>query len=141
LSAAFPAAPIKKDAQILSAFLQELPSGIRAAFEFRHDSWFDDEIFESLRGHNAALCIAESEKLCTPAVTTAPFGYLRLRRQDYNATDIARWADFLRSNGNEWSDSSTKHEESAGSLAADDPIAKFGSFRLRPTRKSTRALE
>ena len=64
--------------------------------------------------HNAALCIAESEKLCTPAVATAPFGYLRLRRQDYNATDIARWADFLRSNDNKWSDAFVyfKHEES-----------------------------
>ena len=89
----------KKDAQILSAFLDELPEGIRAAFEFRHESWFDDEVFESLRAHNAALCIAESEKLTTPALATADFGYLRLRREDYTATDVARWAEFLRSEG------------------------------------------
>jgi uncharacterized protein YecE (DUF72 family) len=50
----------KKDAQVLQAFLAELPNGIRAAFEFRHDSWLDDEIFENLRAHNAALCIADS---------------------------------------------------------------------------------
>jgi uncharacterized protein YecE (DUF72 family) len=104
----------KKDAQVLGAFLEELPNGIRAAFEFRHDSWFDDEIFESLRAHNAALCIAESEKLCAPTVATARFGYLRLRRQDYTRADCERWAEFLHSNDREWSDAFVyfKHEES-----------------------------
>jgi uncharacterized protein YecE (DUF72 family) len=103
----------KKDAQVLNAFLEELPDGIRAAFEFRHDSWLDDEIFENLREHNAALCIAESAKLSTPAIATAGFGYLRLRREDYNAADIARWAEFLRSKEGTWNDAFVyfKHEE------------------------------
>jgi uncharacterized protein YecE (DUF72 family) len=103
----------KKDAHILKAFLEELPDGIRAAFEFRHDSWFDDEIFESLGAYNAALCIAESAKLSTPTVATADFGYLRLRREDYNETDVVRWAEFLRSNESKWSDAFVyfKHEE------------------------------
>lgn len=103
----------KKDAQVLNAFLAELPNGIRAAFEFRHDSWLDDEIFENLRAHNAALCIADSAKLTTPTVATADFGYLRLRREDYSATDIVRWAEFLRSNESKWSDAFVyfKHEE------------------------------
>ena len=70
----------RKDAGILAAFLEELPDGVRAAFEFRHKSWFDDEIFASLRRHNAALCIAESADLSTPIEATANFGYLRLRR-------------------------------------------------------------
>jgi uncharacterized protein YecE (DUF72 family) len=103
----------KKDSQVLNAFLEELPDGIRAAFEFRHDSWFDDEIFASLRAHNAALCIAEGEKLSAPTTATASFGYLRLRRQDYNTADIARWAEFLLSNDTKWSDAFVyfKHEE------------------------------
>ena len=105
----------KKDAQVLSAFLDELPNGIRAAFEFRHESWFDDEVFENLRARNAALCIAESAKLTTPTLATAGFGYLRLRREDYNAMDIARWAEFLRSQEGTWSDAFVyfKHEERA----------------------------
>ncbi|PYL39591.1 MAG: DUF72 domain-containing protein, partial [Verrucomicrobia bacterium] len=70
----------KKDADVLSSFLRELPS-MRAAFEFRHESWFDDEIFEMLKKQNIALCIADTEKLATPKMATADYGYLRLRRE------------------------------------------------------------
>ena len=103
----------KKDARIINSFLEDLPDGVRAAFEFRHKSWFDDEIFESLRARNAALCIAESADLSTPTVATADFGYLRLRREDYGAADITRWAEMLRSNANQWRDAFVyfKHEE------------------------------
>ncbi|HEY5704889.1 MAG TPA: DUF72 domain-containing protein [Terrimicrobiaceae bacterium] len=103
----------KKDMHVLRPFLQELPDGVRAAFEFRHGSWFDDEVFESLGARNAALCIAEGEKLCTPTLATANFGYLRLRRQDYTTADVSRWADFLRSNESKWGDAFVyfKHEE------------------------------
>ncbi len=103
----------KKDAGVLSAFLEELPDGVRPAFEFRHQSWFDDEIFENLRRHNAALCIAESADLSTPNEATANFGYLRLRREDYGAADIARWSEMLRSNASKWTDAFVyfKHEE------------------------------
>lgn len=103
----------KKDARILNAFLEDLPDGIPAVFEFRHDSWFDDEIFESLRAHNTALCIAESANLSTPIIATANFGYLRLRREDYGPDDIARWAEMLHSNAAKWSDAFVyfKHEE------------------------------
>ena len=103
----------RKDAGILAAFLEELPDGVRAAFEFRHKSWFDDEIFASLRRHNAALCIAESADLSTPVEATANFGYLRLRREDYGPEDIARWSETLRSHASKWSDAFIyfKHEE------------------------------
>ncbi len=103
----------RKDAGILGSFLEELPDGVRAAFEFRHKSWFDDEIFERLRRHNAALCIAESADLSTPIEATANFGYLRLRREDYGADDIARWSETLRSHASKWSDAFVyfKHEE------------------------------
>jgi uncharacterized protein YecE (DUF72 family) len=103
----------RKDAGILAAFLEQLPDGVRAAFEFRHKSWFDDEIFASLRKHNAALCIAESADLSTPIEATANFGYLRLRREDYGPEDIARWSETLRSHTSTWSDAFVyfKHEE------------------------------
>jgi uncharacterized protein YecE (DUF72 family) len=103
----------RKDAGILAAFLEQLPDGVRAAFEFRHRSWFDDEIFASLRKHNAALCIAESADLSTPIEATANFGYLRLRREDYGPEDIARWSEGLRSHASKWSDAFVyfKHEE------------------------------
>jgi len=103
----------RKDAGILAAFLEQLPDGVRAAFEFRHKSWFDDEIFASLRTHHAALCIAESADLSTPIEATANFGYLRLRREDYGPEDIARWSETLRSHASTWSDAFVyfKHEE------------------------------
>ncbi len=103
----------KKDAAVLAAFLEEIPSGMRAAFEFRHASWFDDEVFPLLKNRNAALCIADSEKLSTPAVATADFGYLRLRREDYQTSDISRWAEMVRKNGGSWNDAFIylKHEE------------------------------
>lgn len=105
---------LKKDAPLLAAFLDEIPDGMRAAFEFRDASWFTDEVFTILRNRNAALCIADSDALATPAVATAEFGYLRLRREDYEAADISRWADAVRSNEAVWRDAFVffKHEES-----------------------------
>ena len=105
---------LKKDAALLGAFLADVPDGMRCAFEFRHDSWFDDETFALLRGKNLALCIADSEKLATPNVATADYGYLRLRREDYSESDVARWADAVKARSNEWSDAFVyfKHEES-----------------------------
>jgi uncharacterized protein YecE (DUF72 family) len=73
---------LKRDAARLKAFLTELPTNQRVAFEFRDGSWFCDEIYDLLRGTNAALCIAESEKLETPNVQTADFCYLRLRNPE-----------------------------------------------------------
>ncbi|HKV48070.1 MAG TPA: DUF72 domain-containing protein [Candidatus Acidoferrales bacterium] len=75
---------LKCNAARLEMFLNELPQETRIAFEFRHESWFCDEIFDLLRKANAALCEAESENMKTPAVQTADFAYLRLRREDYS---------------------------------------------------------
>jgi uncharacterized protein YecE (DUF72 family) len=105
---------LKKDAALLSAFLEEIPVGMRGAFEFRHDSWFDDEIYALLQAKNLALCIADSEKLATPVVATADYGYLRLRREDYQEADVARWAGVVNEQMTSWSDAYVyfKHEES-----------------------------
>jgi uncharacterized protein YecE (DUF72 family) len=83
---------LRKDTPLLRAFLEQLPPGVRAAFEFRHASWFDDEVYRVLADRNVALCIADSEKLTTPLVDTADFGYFRLRDEGYTAGDIGRWA-------------------------------------------------
>ncbi len=105
---------LKKDAELLAAFLQDLPPRMRCAFEFRHESWFDDGVFELLRKANVALCLADSEKLTTPLVATADYGYLRLRREDYTAADVKQWAEKIRGLSSNWSDALVyfKHEES-----------------------------
>jgi uncharacterized protein YecE (DUF72 family) len=75
----------KKDASRLEAFLDSLSPKRRVAFEFRHPSWFDDEVFALLRDHHAALCIAdEKDDLLVPFVATTDWGCLRLRRPDYD---------------------------------------------------------
>lgn len=104
-----------KDLELLRAFLAELPNTLRAAFEFRHPSWFEDSVFETLRGAKAALCIAENEELTTPAVATADFGYLRLRREDYTMPQVHKWADLVAGQKREWTDAFVyfKHEEHA----------------------------
>jgi uncharacterized protein YecE (DUF72 family) len=74
----------QKDAPRLRAFLELLPVERRVTLEFRHPSWFDDEIFGLLREQGAALCIAEDEHLEAPFVATTDWGYLRLRQLDYD---------------------------------------------------------
>jgi uncharacterized protein YecE (DUF72 family) len=73
----------KKDVPRLEAFLSLVPKEMRAAFEFRHVSWFDDEVYAALSSHGAALCLAEDDELSTPFVPTTSWGYLRLRRAEY----------------------------------------------------------
>jgi uncharacterized protein YecE (DUF72 family) len=106
----------KKDAPLLEGFLATLPLSIRATFEFRHPSWLeDDEVLATLRRHNAALCIAETEELDATQVATADFGYLRLRREDYTGPQIERWAEFIQSQEAQWREAFIyfKHEEEA----------------------------
>lgn len=74
---------LKVDLEVLRAFLASLPKRMPTAFEFRHDSWLNDETYAVLREHNAALCVAESEERTTPEVTTADFNYYRFRKPNY----------------------------------------------------------
>jgi uncharacterized protein YecE (DUF72 family) len=76
---------LKCDVPLLQDFLAGVPRQVRSALEFRHVSWFSDEVYELMRGLNVALCQAESEKLETPDVQTADFAYLRLRKETYSA--------------------------------------------------------
>ena len=86
---------LKKDVETFDAFLAELPPKVCAAFEFRHPSWLDDEIFARLASRNLALCVADSEKMSTPVRVTADYTYFRLRDEGYRPDDIARWGDTI----------------------------------------------
>jgi uncharacterized protein YecE (DUF72 family) len=103
----------KANLEVFDAFLADLPPGAKAAFEFRHASWFDEAVYDRLRGRNLALCIADSEKLSTPVVATADYGYFRLRDEGYVDADLDRWADVIRLYQAQWKDTFVyfKHEE------------------------------
>jgi uncharacterized protein YecE (DUF72 family) len=102
----------KKATDRLGELLTILPDGFRAAFEFRHESLFDDEVYALLRSRNASLCIADTEEGTTPEVATADFGYLRLRAEEYSDDDLKRWIATIDRVGAGWSDAYVffKHE-------------------------------
>jgi len=106
----------KKDVPRLKEFLSTIPPGRRAAMEFRHASWHDDEVHEALRAHGAALCAAdvddgEDASEAAPLVPTAGWGYLRLRRADYDDAALRDWIARIRAQA--WSDVFVffKHED------------------------------
>ncbi len=102
----------KKDAERLRNFLGILPGHKRAAFEFRHESWFDEEILDLLRANDCALVVSDTdEKPLTEIITTAAWGYLRLRRTNYEEQDLADW--MRRVQGQRWNDAFVffKHED------------------------------
>ncbi|MGZ5049102.1 MAG: DUF72 domain-containing protein [Usitatibacter sp.] len=88
---------LKKDVARLAEFLALLPADHNAAFEFRNDTWFDDEVYGALRDRGAALVLSEREDNAPPPmVPTAPWGYVRLRLESYSPDELARWAERLR---------------------------------------------
>jgi uncharacterized protein YecE (DUF72 family) len=89
---------VRKDVSRLRAFLAQLPPGARVAFEFRHPEWFCDQVFGLLRERGAGLCVADADnELEVPFVSTADWGYLRLRQPDYDDAALAEWVNRLRS--------------------------------------------
>jgi uncharacterized protein YecE (DUF72 family) len=105
---------LKNDHALLKEFLAILPAGLKGAFEFRHDSWFNDETFATLKAKNLALCIADTETLTTPVVVAADYGYFRLRNPAYTKADIKRWARVIDEQRKNLKDiyAYFKHEES-----------------------------
>ena len=84
---------LKKDLPRLAAFLSLLPASHNAAFEFRSDTWFSDDVYETLKGSGAALVLSEREDNAPPPlVETAPWGYVRLRLETYSDDDLKQWA-------------------------------------------------
>ena len=102
---------LKKDVERLQTFLDLLPKRYGAAFEFRHESWFDDDTYDALRAANASLVVAETDEMAVPRVATADWGYLRLRKPGYDEAQLADWADWVTDQG--WQDSFVffKHED------------------------------
>jgi len=103
---------LKKDLLRLEAFLALLDDGERAALEFRHESWFDDEVFDCLRRNSCALCVADADDLpATRLVSTAGWGYVRLRRESYTDESLGQWIEQLGSQG--WDEAYVffKHED------------------------------
>ena len=87
---------LRVDVERLRDFLPLIPDGVRAAFEFRHESWFTDAVYQALADRDAALVVADTGEGTPPLVDTAPFGYVRMRRADYSAGELATWAERLR---------------------------------------------
>jgi uncharacterized protein YecE (DUF72 family) len=103
----------RKDLERLTDFLANLPDPTRAAFEFRHESWFDDEVYDALRSAGTAFCIADDDGAAEPAsvISTASWGYLRLRRESYSESDLDAWARRIRDHSWESAYVFFKHED------------------------------
>jgi uncharacterized protein YecE (DUF72 family) len=104
---------LKVDAKLLEEFLTVLPRAVPSAFEFRHESWFTDEIFNLLKNGNRALCVAETEERITPDEVTADFCYYRYRKPSYTPDErramVARLREHLGQGRNVFA--YFKHEE------------------------------
>jgi uncharacterized protein YecE (DUF72 family) len=102
----------KKDLSRLSTLLDQMKEKYRVALEFRHESWFDDEVFDCLRKRSCALCVADAEDLPKPRLTnTASWGYVRLRREAYADKDLKKWIKNL--SAQDWKETYVffKHED------------------------------
>lgn len=103
---------LKRDVETLKRFISFLPGERAIAFEFRHVSWFDEQTFAALREHNCALCLADTdEREISDLLSTANWGYLRLRRAGYSAAELVRWKERLLAQ--DWSETYVffKHED------------------------------
>jgi uncharacterized protein YecE (DUF72 family) len=105
---------MQKDVPRLRGFLGLLPPSRRFAIEFRHESWFDDDVFSALRERDIAMCLAEQEDFKCPVNATASWGYLRLHRSDYDDAALGEWAKCVTTQT--WSEAYVffKHDEDGG---------------------------
>ena len=104
---------LKKDTERLKTFLGVIPEGVHAAFEFRHESWYEDDAVDALRSAGQALAIADTDELTAPRVATAPWGYLRLRRVEYTDDEVRDWTSWTLAQP--WTNAYAffKHEDAA----------------------------
>lgn len=120
---------MKKDLERLKSFIKHLPAQIPAAFEFRHPTWFDDDVVDALRSRNLALCVSDTDDLPASHIDrTANWGYLRLRRVQYSKEDLEQWLN--RINEQDWKQTFVffKHEdEGTGPRLARDFISWAGA--------------
>jgi uncharacterized protein YecE (DUF72 family) len=115
------------DVERLKEYLEAVPAGVRMAFEFRHPSWLDDAVYGLLAHHGHSLCIADGEDMDTPAIATANWGYLRLRRPDYTPDQLDHWEHTIAAMNWEEAFVFFKHEDAgAGPLMAEAFAKRFG---------------
>ena len=111
---------MERDDSLLSDFIAQLGGRVRAAFEFRHRSWFADSVLDVLQRAGVALCVAESDKLLSPIKRTAPYIYLRLRKMEYDNAALASWSEKINELMTDDGEAYIyfKHEAAAPELAA-----------------------
>jgi uncharacterized protein YecE (DUF72 family) len=123
---------LKSDTGLLREFLALFPRNFRSSFEFRHESWFNEDTYSALRNVNAALCISETEKLTTPEIHTANYTYFRLREAEYSADALKHVVDRIEGTLSQGLDSYVffKHEE--------DPRSPLNALKvLKSVRERT----
>ena len=106
---------LRKDTDRLRAFIDTLPADRRYTIEFRHESWFEDDVFNALRERDIPMCVTEQPDFASPLVSTATWGYTRLHRLDYDDAMLAEWARKI--SAQPWSEAFVffKHDEGVGS--------------------------
>lgn len=120
---------LKADVKLLEEFLITLPRAVQSAFEFRHDSWFTEQVYDVLRKSSRALCVAETEERNTPDVVTADFCYYRYRKPSYTADERRAMVSRLQEHLGQGRDvfAYFKHEETpAGALYAMEVLQEVG---------------
>lgn len=130
----------KKDLPRLTQFLKHIPGTTRAAIEFRHATWFEEDVFDCLKANGCALCIADADDVLEiPFVSTATWGYLRLRREEYSDGDLKKWMKQVQGQGWERAYIFFKHEDAGTGprLAAQFIRLSEGSSKAGKGRKHT----
>jgi uncharacterized protein YecE (DUF72 family) len=132
---------LKKDLARLEQFLKHIPGDVRAAFEFRHASWFEQDVFDCLKANSCALCIADADdELEIPFVATANWGYLRLRRMEYSPNDLKKWMKQVQSQHWDHTFVFFKHEDegTGPKLAAQFLKLSGSSTAAKPHRQNSK---
>ncbi|HMI43907.1 MAG TPA: DUF72 domain-containing protein [Gemmatimonadaceae bacterium] len=116
---------LKKDTNRFRGFLGLLPSDRRYVFEFRHESWFDDEIYDAMRERDIAMCVIEQDEFKCPVVSTASWGYLRLHKLDYDNAALTEWANCVTNQ--RWKEAYVffKHDESEAGGSGPPAVSTF----------------
>ena len=106
---------LKKDVPRLQAFVDTLPNDRKFTIEFRNPTWFEDDVYDVLRGRGIAMCVTEQPEFASPVVATAPWGYARLHRLDYDEAALGGWAEKI--GALPWGEAYVyfKHDEGVGS--------------------------
>ena len=116
---------MKKDVDRFRGFLGLLPSDRRYVFEFRHESWFADDVYDAMRERDIALCIAEQDDFGCPVVCTSTWGYLRLHKLDYETGALVDWAKCVT--GQQWNQAYVffKHDETENGGSGPPAVSTF----------------